>query len=110
MSDWCVMLVFVTAFASYCAGRRLVLTSVFLLQYDPSEASKLYVRMDSSVSSQGNMSAVDCEREDWEAHPLAATASYREVVLEAGDAIFIPAGMWHYVRSLTTSISVNYWF
>lgn len=33
-----------------------------------------------------------------------------QVLLEEGDALFIPKGYWHDVRSLTTSISVNYWF
>lgn len=56
------------------------------------------------------MSALDCEREDLELHPLSAHAVYQDVILREGDALFIPAGTWHYVRSLSTSISVNYWF
>ena len=27
-----------------------------------------------------------------------------------GDVLFIPRSVWHYVRSLTTSCSVNFWF
>ena len=26
------------------------------------------------------------------------------------DALFIPHGHWHYVRSLETLLSVNFWF
>ncbi|KAK9470045.1 uncharacterized protein V1510DRAFT_432461 [Dipodascopsis tothii] len=35
---------------------------------------------------------------------------YVECVLRPGDGLFIPAGWWHYVRALTASFSVNYWF
>ena len=27
-----------------------------------------------------------------------------------GDMLFLPKSVWHYVRSLTTSVSVNFWF
>jgi lysine-specific demethylase 8 len=35
---------------------------------------------------------------------------YRDIVLGPGDALFIPRGWWHYVRSLSSSIGVNFWF
>ncbi len=60
---------------------------------------------------QGNMSAIpDVERVDLERFPLAAQAEYTEVVLEAGDGLYIPPGMWHHVRSLSVSFSVSFWF
>ena len=34
----------------------------------------------------------------------------RTCVLGPGDALFIPAGWWHYVTSLSVSISVNFWW
>ncbi|KAK9379515.1 uncharacterized protein V2V93DRAFT_392054 [Kockiozyma suomiensis] len=37
-------------------------------------------------------------------------SSYLECVLEPGNGLFIPAGWWHYVRSLSPSFSVNFWF
>jgi hypothetical protein len=84
--------------------------------YDASETNKLYVIRNedkngpSSYAAQHNMSAVNCEMEDYSIHPLAEEAKYREVFLGPGDALFLPSGMWHYVRSLSTSISVNYWW
>lgn len=81
--------------------------------YDRSETGKLHVIRGigkNDVSSQGNMSAVNCELEDFEEHPLARNAKYQEVYLGPGDCLFLPARMWHYVRSLSTSISVNYWW
>jgi len=82
--------------------------------YGASETDKLYViRKDDAQSSyglQGNMSAVDCEIEDYDAHPRARDAKYVEALMFPGDCLYIPARAWHYVRSLTTSISVNFWF
>ena len=40
----------------------------------------------------------------------AADAAFVEGILRPGDMLFIPKSVWHYVRSLTTSVSVNYWF
>jgi lysine-specific demethylase 8 len=31
-------------------------------------------------------------------------------VLEAGEMLFIPLKHWHYVRSLTASFSVSFWW
>ncbi|MEM6292435.1 MAG: cupin-like domain-containing protein [Myxococcota bacterium] len=42
--------------------------------------------------------------EEPEAEPLAR---YREFVLEAGEALLIPAGWWHQVRALEPSISLT---
>lgn len=81
--------------------------------YDASETENLYVIRGAGkkdVSAQGNMSAVNCEMEDYEEHPLAKNAKYQEVYLGPGDCLFLPARMWHYVRSLSTNISVNYWW
>ena len=80
--------------------------------YHPSQTRKLYVLKQSDINygKQGNMSAIDCEREDYSTHPMAAHAEYSETVLFPGDCIYIPLRHWHYVRSLSTSASVNYWF
>lgn len=78
--------------------------------YGVEETTKLYVSKDESYGLQGNMSAIDCEQDDFSAHPFAKDAIYQEVVLFPGDALYIPARAWHYVRSLSTSMSVNFWF
>lgn len=43
-------------------------------------------------------------------HALFERAEYVEGVLAPGDMLFLPKSVWHYVRSLTTSVSVNFWF
>lgn len=78
--------------------------------YSQEETPKLYVSQKELYSAQGNMSDIDCEQEDFSLFPLAKEAKYQEIVLFPGDALFIPARAWHYIRSLSTSISVNYWF
>lgn len=78
--------------------------------YSTEETPKLYVSKNKSYGLQGNMSDVDCEQEAFEQFPLAKNAAYKEALLFPGDALFIPARAWHYVRSLTTSMSVNFWF
>ncbi|GBG31237.1 Lysine-specific demethylase 8 [Hondaea fermentalgiana] len=60
--------------------------------------------------AQGNTSAVDVGKPDLEKYPKYAKAQGKCVVLQPGDTLYIPQGMWHYVRSLTPSLSVNYWF
>ncbi len=62
-----------------------------------------FVYNDLSVYSE-----VDLEQPDLQRHPLFAAAEPADVTLEAGDAIFIPVGWWHHVRSLDTSISASF--
>jgi ribosomal protein L16 Arg81 hydroxylase len=35
---------------------------------------------------------------------------YWECILEPGDTLVIPIGWWHYVRSLSVSFSVSFWW
>lgn len=48
-----------------------------------------------------------------EAHrrfPLFADAPFVDCILGEGDCLYIPVGWWHYVRSLSVSFSVSFWF
>ena len=42
--------------------------------------------------------------------PAVCSAAYSEAILEPGDLLYIPKSMWHYLRALTTSTSINLWF
>ena len=50
--------------------------------------------------------------EDWdETYPGISTIPYLECLLEAGQALYIPRGWWHYIRSVSASgISVSFWW
>lgn len=63
-----------------------------------------------SRHAQGNFSAVDVENPDLAQFPDFANATPYDVILAPGDFVYIPAKCWHYVRSLTPSISLNFWF
>jgi lysine-specific demethylase 8 len=64
-----------------------------------------------SAKAQGNFSAVvNIESPDWSRYPLLREAVYTETILGPGEMLFIPQNCWHYVRSLTTSFSLNFWF
>lgn len=79
--------------------------------YAEGEASRLYA----TVAPRGggmaaSFSPVRVELPDLSEYPEFANAPYEEALLGPGDMMFIPKRCWHYVRSLTTSISVNFWF
>jgi hypothetical protein len=50
-------------------------------------------------------------REEFERlFPGFAQAEYVECVLGPGECLYLPPGWWHYVRSLTASFSVSFWW
>lgn len=42
--------------------------------------------------------------------PEFANAKPLEIILESGEALFIPKNWWHHVHTLEPSIAVNFWF
>jgi LPS sulfotransferase NodH len=56
---------------------------------------------------QGVYSDVDPESPDTEAFPHYQRVHTTTVTLEAGQALFVPVGWWHHVRSLDVSVSVS---
>jgi hypothetical protein len=54
-------------------------------------------------------SPFDPEAPDFDRFPLARQASMIECVVNPGDLLYVPAGWYHQVRSLTFSLSSNRW-
>jgi hypothetical protein len=54
-------------------------------------------------------SPFDPEAPDFEKFPLARQASMTECIVHPGDMLYVPAGWFHQVRSLTFSLSANRW-
>jgi Cupin-like domain len=53
-------------------------------------------------------SQVDGENPDYEKYPLYRQVNVIEAVVEPGEAIYIPVGWWHHVKSLDISFSVSF--
>ncbi|KAF1833681.1 Clavaminate synthase-like protein [Decorospora gaudefroyi] len=49
-------------------------------------------------------------REFQDRFPLFKDAKYVEGILGPGDCLYLPVGWWHYIKSLTPSFSVSFWF
>lgn len=69
--------------------------------YSPFQVPYLY-------NDKGVFSVVDVRRHENERFPLFQKAQKLEVILEPGDAIFIPIAAWHVVESLDVSISSTF--
>jgi hypothetical protein len=54
-------------------------------------------------------SPFDPEKPDFEKFPLARQASMVECIVNPGELLYVPAGWYHQVRSLTFSLSANRW-
>jgi len=95
----------------------------YIRLYAPNESEKLYARgVEDGGVDMGNTSSLDIgllvgwddsEEERKEANerfPLFQEAEFMDCILEEGECLYIPVGWWHYVRSLTVSFSVSFWF
>ena len=68
--------------------------------------------IDMSNTSTVDVTAMEMSpHEDWDAvYPGISDVPYLECILEAGQALYIPIGWWHYVRSCSVGISVSFWW
>jgi len=96
------------------------------LHYDPKHnflcqvLGEKYVRLydekysDCLYPNEGNMlrntSKIDVEDLDVAKYPLAKDLPYWEGVLKPGQMLYIPPKCWHYIRSLSLSFSVSFWW
>lgn len=85
--------------------------------YSPDQSEKLYPRgiedgIDMSNTSRVPLEQVEMSLEDDTDGEFGqfAEATYVETILNEGESLYIPVGWWHYVRSLTVSFSVSFWW
>lgn len=57
-----------------------------------------------------NSSQVDLDNIDEKQFPNIQKLEFMDCILEEGEMLYIPPKWWHYVRSLTTSFSVSFWW
>lgn len=53
---------------------------------------------------------VDLDNIDVKEFPMTEDLEFMDNILEEGDLLYIPPKWWHYVRSLSTSFSVSFWW
>ena len=85
-----------------------VVGSKYVRLYAPEQAPNLYPHTEGphEVSSQ----IIDPDNVDASRFPNFAGAPYVDLVLRAGECLYIPPRMWHLIESRETSFSVSFWF
>ena len=77
----------------------------FIKIVSPDQRKRMYPS--SKYDSNTLMSSIDADNYDQDRYPEFAKVDAMYTVVEPGEMLFNPRGWWHYVRSLTPSISVN---
>lgn len=75
--------------------------------YDDRYRERLYIHSEKVLK---NTSKVDFENLDYEKYPMLKDVPYWEGVLKEGQMLYIPPKCWHYIKSLSLSFSVSFWW
>ncbi|MCD7453381.1 Lysine-specific demethylase jmj30 [Datura stramonium] len=75
--------------------------------YPASLSDELHPHSETMLS---NSSQVDLDNIDEKEFPKILDLEFQDCILEEGEMLYIPPKWWHYVRSLTTSFSVSFWW
>ncbi|KAM0911604.1 hypothetical protein ACQ4PT_013352 [Festuca glaucescens] len=84
-----------------------VLGRKYIRLYNASISEDLYPHMETMLSST---SQVDLDNIDVKEFPRTEGLEFMDCILEEGDLLYIPPKWWHYVRSLSISFSVSFWW
>ncbi|KAI5848901.1 hypothetical protein BZA05DRAFT_426306 [Tricharina praecox] len=94
-----------------------VVGSKYVRLYPPEETPRVFPRgVEEGGVDMGNTSRAEVEEEGGgselteEESEVFKQARYVDCVFREGELLFVPAGWWHYVRSLETSFSVSFWW
>ncbi|KAL8547858.1 hypothetical protein ACS0TY_007250 [Phlomoides rotata] len=79
----------------------------YIRLYPASLSEELYPHSESMLC---NSSQVDLDNIDEEEFPKIVDLEFVDCILEEGEMLYIPPKWWHYVRSLTSSFSVSFWW
>ncbi|XP_059278469.1 lysine-specific demethylase JMJ30-like isoform X1 [Lycium ferocissimum] len=75
--------------------------------YPASLSDELYPHSETMLT---NSSQVDLDNIDETEFPKILDLEFQDCILEEGEMLYIPPKWWHYVRSLTPSFSVSFWW
>eukprot|EP00246_Nothoceros_aenigmaticus_P011823 TRINITY_DN3378_c0_g1_i3.p1 TRINITY_DN3378_c0_g1~~TRINITY_DN3378_c0_g1_i3.p1 ORF type:complete len:158 (-),score=16.71 TRINITY_DN3378_c0_g1_i3:171-644(-) len=79
----------------------------YIRLYQASISSELYPYSEHMLQ---NSSQVDLDHADHPKFPIARDLHFVDCILEPGDMMYVPPKWWHYVRALSTSFSVSFWW
>ncbi|XP_048228899.1 lysine-specific demethylase JMJ30 isoform X3 [Ricinus communis] len=79
----------------------------YIRLYDASLSDELHPYSETMLC---NSSQVDLDNIDESKYPKVHDLEFMDCILEEGEMLYIPPKWWHYVRSLTTSLSVSFWW
>lgn len=82
-------------------GMKLVILAA------PNDTMDLYAHSGEMLK---NTSKIDAEQLDFDQFPLLKNVKFYSAILDEGDMLYIPVKWWHYVRSLSKSFSVSFWW
>ena len=85
-----------------------VVGSKYVRLYAPSHSERLYPHPDGPHMNSSQI--VDPEDYDHARFPRFAGTPYVDLVLSAGEMLYIPPRWWHFVESRETSFSVSFWW
>lgn len=75
---------------------------------DSKQSARLYPN--SLLDSVPNGCKADLDAPDFARHPRFSDVEMEQTDLEPGDAVYIPRGSWHHVRTVADSLSANFWW
>jgi ribosomal protein L16 Arg81 hydroxylase len=84
-----------------------VVGTKYLRLFHTSLTDRLYPHSSHLLSTT---SRVDVDNPDLEQFPLFEGLEFSDCVLQEGDLLYLPPMYWHYVRSLSVSFSVSFWW
>uniref|UniRef100_A0A453L4N4 JmjC domain-containing protein n=1 Tax=Aegilops tauschii subsp. strangulata TaxID=200361 RepID=A0A453L4N4_AEGTS len=84
-----------------------VLGRKYIRLYPGSVSEDLYPHTETMLS---NTSQVDLDNVDMNEFPKVENLDFMDCILEEGDMLYIPPKWWHYVRSLSISFSISFWW
>nr|GLL31682.1 lysine-specific demethylase JMJ30-like [Ipomoea trifida] len=79
----------------------------YIRLYPATISEELYPHSEAMLSNSSQVDLDNIEKTEFE---KIMEVEFEDCILEEGEMLYIPPKWWHYVRSLTTSFSVSFWW
>jgi hypothetical protein len=76
--------------------------------FSPDQSNLLYPTYTEAPHNHSGVPNI--ENPNFDIYPKFKEAKHCKVTLKEGSVLFIPSGWWHQVRSLSNSVSLNFWW